>query len=85
VKTVCARVVSSGTSLADELGQEAAVRQLLTATQIGELLDPAGYLGSSELFIDRAVQAHEDRRQPGAEGAAQPPVGQARPSRGAHR
>ena len=63
MKTICARVVSSGGSLGDELGRDAVVRQHLTAAAIGELLDPAGYLGSSEVFIDRAVQAHEQRRR----------------------
>jgi 3-carboxy-cis,cis-muconate cycloisomerase len=29
---------------------------------VHELLDPAGYLGSAELFVDRALAAHEARR-----------------------
>jgi 3-carboxy-cis,cis-muconate cycloisomerase len=40
----------------------------------GELLDPAGYLGSAELFVDRALAAHDERgiafRAPHAEHPA---------------
>jgi 3-carboxy-cis,cis-muconate cycloisomerase len=65
-------------SLAGELGREAAYDLVREATaselpfadalrQAGvenadELLDPAGYLGSAELFVDRALAAHAERR-----------------------
>jgi 3-carboxy-cis,cis-muconate cycloisomerase len=54
---------ASGRSFAEELSAEPEVRPHLSTQQIAALLDPAGYLGSAELFIERALQAHTDRRR----------------------
>jgi 3-carboxy-cis,cis-muconate cycloisomerase len=54
---------ASGRSFAEELGAEPEVRPHLSTQQIAALLDPAGYLGSAELFVERALQAHTDRRR----------------------
>jgi hypothetical protein len=35
------------------------VGSVLSATQIEELLDPAGYLGASNIWIERALAAHD--------------------------
>lgn len=53
----------SGRSFADELAAHAEVHPHLAAAEISALLDPAGYLGSAELFIERALQAHTHRRR----------------------
>lgn len=52
------RCSASGRSFADELLAEPAVRDHLSAAEVAELLDPLGYLGSAELFVDRALAAY---------------------------
>jgi 3-carboxy-cis,cis-muconate cycloisomerase len=57
----------AGRSFAEALRDRPEVKEHLTAGQIAELLDPAGYLGSSEAFVDRALAAH-GRRTTGGGG-----------------
>jgi 3-carboxy-cis,cis-muconate cycloisomerase len=64
VAEVCAR--AEGRPLAELLVERAEVRAHLSPAEIAELCDPAGYLGSAELFVDRALAAHD------ASGRAQP-------------
>jgi 3-carboxy-cis,cis-muconate cycloisomerase len=45
------------------------VRARLSPDEIGRLLDPAGYLGSTGVFIDRALAAHAARRSAPGGGA----------------
>ncbi|WP_344108140.1 3-carboxy-cis,cis-muconate cycloisomerase [Nocardiopsis rhodophaea] len=59
VKAACAEAVESGRDLADVLTQRLDGRR--TAARVAALLDPAGYLGSADLFIDRAIAAHRSR------------------------
>jgi 3-carboxy-cis,cis-muconate cycloisomerase len=55
---------------ADELVREAlasgrlaqAAREHLAAEEVARLLDPAGYLGATPVFIDRALSAHGEGR-----------------------
>ncbi len=50
-------------SFSDALLDEAAVVANLSAAQIGELLDPAGYVGSAGGFVDRALETHRTQRE----------------------
>ena len=58
VQEASARCQSSGRPFADELAGEPSVSAHLSAAQVAELLDPRGYLGSTETFIDRALAAY---------------------------
>jgi 3-carboxy-cis,cis-muconate cycloisomerase len=64
VESVSAEV-SADRSFADALSGHPEVKEHLSAEQIAELLDPSGYLGSAETFVDRAVAAHARRRTGG--------------------
>ncbi|ASU86330.1 3-carboxy-cis,cis-muconate cycloisomerase [Nocardiopsis gilva YIM 90087] len=59
VKAACAEAVESGRDLADVLTERLDGRR--TAAQVAALLDPAGYLGAADTFIDRAIAAHRSR------------------------
>jgi 3-carboxy-cis,cis-muconate cycloisomerase len=54
------RSQQSGRPFAAELLEEPVLARLLSADELEELLDPAGYLGATAAFIDRALQAHRD-------------------------
>jgi 3-carboxy-cis,cis-muconate cycloisomerase len=54
------RTATSGRSFAAELLDEPAVAGVLSAAELEELLDPAGYLGASATWIDRALRAHRE-------------------------
>ena len=61
------RATTQGTSLAEELRIEPAVRAALDPgdeatfdARLAELLDPAGYLGATGTWIDRALAAHAE-------------------------
>jgi 3-carboxy-cis,cis-muconate cycloisomerase len=62
VTAAAAEAVGSGRPFADVLSARADVRARLSPDEIGRLLDPAGYLGSTGVFIDRALAAHAARR-----------------------
>jgi len=69
VTAAAAEAVGSGRPFADVLAARADVRARLSPDEIGRLLDPAGYLGSTGVFIDRALAAHAARRSPPGGGA----------------
>jgi 3-carboxy-cis,cis-muconate cycloisomerase len=52
-----ARVASPGFAAA--LAADPEISRALDPSQIGELLDPAGYLGAARLWIDRALASYE--------------------------
>lgn len=52
---------AAGGSFADALASQPEIRGRIPAERIAELLDPAGYLGSTDVFIDRALAAHDAR------------------------
>jgi 3-carboxy-cis,cis-muconate cycloisomerase len=54
------RVPRSGRPFAAELLDEPAVAGVLSAADLDELLDPAGYLGATATFIDRAIKAYSE-------------------------
>jgi 3-carboxy-cis,cis-muconate cycloisomerase len=60
VTEAMAHAAASGSSFDAELRSEVAPTWL-SPDEIDVLLDPAGYLGSSGVFIDRALSAHEER------------------------
>ena len=51
----------SGRPFGEVLAADAAVREHVSPAQIDELLDPAGYLGSAGVLVDRALEAHRAR------------------------
>ena len=55
----CARAVAAGRPLRDELAADPRVE--LTAAELDAAFDPAGYLGSAEAFVDRALDLYRQR------------------------
>ena len=43
------------------LAEQPEIRDRIPEERLAELLDPAGYLGSADVFIDRALRAHDAR------------------------
>ncbi|MDA8372247.1 MAG: 3-carboxy-cis,cis-muconate cycloisomerase [Nocardiopsaceae bacterium] len=56
VQGACAAAADTGRDLAEVLTERLSGRR--TASEIAALLDPAGYLGSTPLFVDRVLAAH---------------------------
>ena len=67
VDAACARAAAAGRHLREELLAEPAVSAHLSPAEVDSALDPAGYLGSADAFIDRALAAYRTRNR-GAEG-----------------
>jgi 3-carboxy-cis,cis-muconate cycloisomerase len=62
VEAACRRAVDSGKPLRDELVGDDVVSEVLGADGVDQALDPGGYLGSAEAFVDRALDRYgEDR------------------------
>ncbi|WP_194836864.1 3-carboxy-cis,cis-muconate cycloisomerase [Nocardia sp. XZ_19_369] len=55
VAECCLQAEATATDLADVLATTPAIAKFLSRNRIGELLEPAGYLGSTEEFIRRAL------------------------------
>jgi 3-carboxy-cis,cis-muconate cycloisomerase len=55
--------VSGERTFAEALAGHPEAKEHLTAEQIAELLDPSGYLGSADVFVDRALAAHARRAE----------------------
>ena len=64
VQRATAEAVDSQRPFAEVLYHQPKVSDLLDQEEIGRLLDPAGYLGSAEAFIDRALEAHAETGRP---------------------
>jgi len=62
VESLCRRAVSEQRNLRDVLLEDEVVAGELTEAEIDRALDPAGYLGSAEVFVDRAVVYYESER-----------------------
>jgi 3-carboxy-cis,cis-muconate cycloisomerase len=56
VQEAAKRVVVSGRSFADELREDERVG--LSEAELDAVLDPTGYLGSAEVFVDRALELY---------------------------
>ncbi|NKQ54136.1 3-carboxy-cis,cis-muconate cycloisomerase [Amycolatopsis sp. K13G38] len=61
--TACTKRALAGEgTLADLLARDPLVGKNLSRQRIGQLLDPADYLGSARIFVDRALAAHDKRK-----------------------
>jgi 3-carboxy-cis,cis-muconate cycloisomerase len=60
VESASSRGLDSGTPLRDELVSDEVVSAELSAEEIDRALDPAGYLGSADAFIDRALSRYRE-------------------------
>ena len=58
VREAASRCQGSGRSFANELSGVPSVSAHLSPADVADLLDPRGYLGSTEVFIDRALAAY---------------------------
>jgi 3-carboxy-cis,cis-muconate cycloisomerase len=58
VEAACARAAETGRHLREELLAEPAVSAHLSPAEVDAALDPAGYLGSADAFVDRALTAY---------------------------
>ncbi|MCS7481144.1 3-carboxy-cis,cis-muconate cycloisomerase [Umezawaea endophytica] len=63
VAEVCREAVATGSSLLDALLADFRVQEHLSADEIGEALDPSGYVGSAAAFVDRALVAHQRKAE----------------------
>ncbi len=61
VADACAEAVARTRTLADVLAARPAITAWLSPLEINVLLDPSDYLGSTQLFIDRALRVHAAR------------------------
>jgi len=58
VQNASQRAVESGRPLREELAAEPGLRDALSDEDVDAALDPAGYLGSAETFVDRALELY---------------------------
>jgi 3-carboxy-cis,cis-muconate cycloisomerase len=58
VDAACRRAVDSGRPLRDELIGDEAVGDVLGVGGVEGALEPLGYLGSAEAFVDRALDRY---------------------------
>jgi 3-carboxy-cis,cis-muconate cycloisomerase len=63
VTECCRRALAGEGDLADLLAEDPLVGGHLRHAEIERLLDPAGYLGSAGVFIERALAAHRERKE----------------------
>ena len=64
VEAAAGRTISEGRPFAEVLASTPEVSDHLDASKIAALLDPAGYLGSANAFVDRALKRHAERGSP---------------------
>jgi 3-carboxy-cis,cis-muconate cycloisomerase len=60
-----AAATKDGRAFADILNGDPEIAAVLSPAAIEALLDPEAYLGSTAAFVDRALAAHDSRRQSG--------------------
>jgi 3-carboxy-cis,cis-muconate cycloisomerase len=63
VTECCRRSVAGEGDFAELLAADPLVGKHLDRATIKELLDPAGYLGSADVFLERALSAYRERRE----------------------
>lgn len=61
MERACNQASSTGMHLRDVLKNDTAVRAALSDADIDRLLDPAGYTGEAESFIERVLHTHRER------------------------
>lgn len=62
VQAAVARVREEGTTLREAAMADEQIRAVVTEDEIDQALDPAGYLGSTDAFIDRALARYREVR-----------------------
>ena len=62
VKELCARAVSSRVHLREVALEEEQVLRFLSLEEIDRVLDPGAYLGSTNVFIDRALASYREAK-----------------------
>ncbi len=60
VKALCDRAASSGIHLRQAALQDVRVHTFLSLEKVDKALDPGEYLGSSDAFINQALQAFRE-------------------------
>jgi 3-carboxy-cis,cis-muconate cycloisomerase len=60
VQAASRRAVEAGRPLRDELLDDAEIRAQLSPAEIDRALDPSGYLGSGEAFVERALRRYRE-------------------------
>lgn len=60
VQEACKRVIGSDKDLRQAVLEDAQVSKLLSPEEIDHALDPSKYLGSTDVFIDRALAAYHE-------------------------
>jgi len=60
VQATCDHAIKSGVNLRQAAMAEAQVRAILSPEEIDQALDPSGYLGSTDVFIDRALASYHE-------------------------
>jgi 3-carboxy-cis,cis-muconate cycloisomerase len=63
VAEVCRDAVAAGLGLGEALAADNRVLEHLSTDEIGEALDPSGYVGSAAAFVDRALAAHQRKAE----------------------
>lgn len=63
VEAASRRTFETGRSLREELLAEPVLKEVLSQEAIDAALDPAGYLGSAEVFVDRALELYRKEVQ----------------------
>jgi 3-carboxy-cis,cis-muconate cycloisomerase len=64
VQAAARRTANGGKAFRDELLAEPDLRETLSDEEIDAALDPAGYLGSAEVFVDRALELYRTEELP---------------------
>lgn len=72
VTEACAEAVAAPRPLAEVLAARPAITAWLSPLEINVLLDPSDYLGSTQLFIDRALRVHAARHAGARDEVAAP-------------
>jgi 3-carboxy-cis,cis-muconate cycloisomerase len=62
VKTLCDRAVKLGVHLRQVVLEEEQVLRMLSLEEVDRALDPSAYLGSTDVFIERAVASYREAR-----------------------
>jgi 3-carboxy-cis,cis-muconate cycloisomerase len=60
VEAAAGRAIDAGTPLREQLVNDPAVSAALSAEQLDRALDPAGYLGSADAFVDRSLARYRE-------------------------
>jgi 3-carboxy-cis,cis-muconate cycloisomerase len=74
VTAAAGRVSAGACDFAEALAAEPRIAEVLDRPRIDELLQPSGYLGASETWIDRALAAHRAAPPPTDRAEAPPPT-----------